>query len=105
VSSEKTKKLDPATENGRLCRGQRIFCSNRGQRGGCGRTFSIFFADTLPRHTVSATLLWKLLGRLLAASSLKAAAQSLALPFVSDRSLPRASVPSPRFNSAFNNRF
>jgi hypothetical protein len=73
---------DPATKDGRVCRGQRVFCSNRGQRGGCGRTFSIFFADILPRHTVSATLLWKLLSQLLAATSVKAAAQSLGLPFV-----------------------
>ncbi len=72
---------DPATKDGCLCRGQRVFCSNRGQRGGCGRTFSIFFADILPRHTVSATLLWNLLGQLLAATSVKAAAPSLGLPF------------------------
>jgi len=72
---------DPATKDGRLCRGQRVFCSNRGQRGGCGRTFAIFFADILPRHTVSATLLWKLLGQLLTSTSVEAAAPSLGLPF------------------------
>lgn len=73
---------DPAATDGCLRRGQRVFCSNRGQRGGCGRTFSICFADILPRHTVSATLLWKLLGQMLAGVSAKAAAQSLRLPFV-----------------------
>jgi hypothetical protein len=35
----------------------------------------------LPRHSVTATWLWKLLLELLAGASLKAAAQSLALPF------------------------
>ena len=72
---------DPASANGRLTRGQRVFCSPRGRRGGCGRTFSIFLADVLPGHTVSATFLWQLLRQLLAGSSVKAAAQSLPLPF------------------------
>jgi hypothetical protein len=35
----------------------------------------------LPRHTVRATLFWQLLCRLLAGASIKAAAQSLRLPF------------------------
>jgi hypothetical protein len=72
---------DP-TDCGQQClRGQRVFCSDRGQRGGCGRTFSIFLADILPRHTVRATWLWKLLGQWLTGASLKAAAESLRLPF------------------------
>lgn len=62
-------------------RGQRVFCSNRGQRGGCGLTFSLFLADILPRHTVRATLFWQLLCQWLAGASLRAAAQSLRLPF------------------------
>lgn len=72
---------DPADAGGERLRGQRIYCSNRGQRGGCGRTFSIFFSDILPRHSVTATLLWKLLCQLFSGCSLKAAAQSQALPF------------------------
>ena len=35
----------------------------------------------LPRHTVSASLLWQLLVKLLSGVSLKAAAQALRLPF------------------------
>lgn len=58
-----------------------VWCSNRGQRGGCGRSFSIFLAQVLPRHTVSAPWLWKLLCGLLAASSIKAAVEALAPPF------------------------
>jgi len=58
-----------------------VFCSNRGQRGGCGGTFALFLADVLPRHTFTATLLWKLLCQWLVGSSIKAAAQSLPLLF------------------------
>jgi hypothetical protein len=66
---------------GRCLRGQRIFCCNRGQRGGCGRTFSIFLAEVLPRHTVSASLLWQVLCRLSADASVKAGVETLRLPF------------------------
>jgi hypothetical protein len=58
-----------------------VWCCNRGQRGGCGRSFSIFLADVLPRHTVTGTWLWRLLQRLLAGGSIKAAVEALALPF------------------------
>jgi hypothetical protein len=58
-----------------------VWCSNRGQRGGCGRSFSIFLAQVLPRHTVMAPWLWKLLCRLLAGGSAKAAVEALAPPF------------------------
>jgi len=72
---------DPAKPDGQQLRGQRVYCSSRGQRGGCGQTFSIFLADVLPRHSVTATWLWKLLLKLLAGASLKAAVQLGALPF------------------------
>jgi len=58
---------DPAVVNGSLARGQRVFCSDRGQRGGCGKTFPLFFAEVLPRHTFPASLLWALLRALLPA--------------------------------------
>jgi hypothetical protein len=62
-------------------RGQRVFCSNRGRRGGCGKTFSVFLADTLPRHTLTATLLWQWLIQKLAGLSAKAAAEKANLSF------------------------
>ena len=62
-------------------RGQRVFCSNRGHRGGCGRTFSFFLAEILPRHTFTASWLWKWLIQWLADASLKAAVEKLRLPF------------------------
>lgn len=68
---------DSARVDGRWSRGQRVFCSNRGQRGGCGQTFSVFLAGVLPRHTFTAPLLWKLLSSLLAGASIRAGAGSL----------------------------
>lgn len=72
---------DPAVAAGRIVRGQRVFCSGRGQRGGCGKTFPLFLAGVLPRHTFNAALLWALLLKLLAGATIKAAAESLHLPF------------------------
>jgi len=73
---------DPqSTQGEQIQRGQRVWCCDRGQREGCGRTFSIFLADVLPRHTVSAAWLWKLLRRLLEGGSIKATCEALGLPF------------------------
>lgn len=72
---------DPATHDGQKIRGQRVFCCNRGLRRGCGATFSIFLADVLPRHTFTATLLWKLLCQMLRADSIRAAADAAAPSF------------------------
>jgi hypothetical protein len=58
-----------------------VWCSNRGQRGGCGHSFAVFLADVLPRHTFRAGGLWSWLIQLLAGLSLKAAAEKLSLPF------------------------
>jgi hypothetical protein len=72
---------DPAQASGQVVRGQRVFCSNRGQRGGCGGTFSLVLADVLPRHTLNASLVWRWLVEVLAGLSIKAAAEKLRLPF------------------------
>ncbi len=72
---------DPAQTSSQSVRGQRVFCSNRGRRGGCGGTFSIFLAEVLPRHTMRASLLWSWLVEWLGGLSLKAAAETLRLPF------------------------
>jgi hypothetical protein len=71
---------DLLTTNGQRLRGQRVFCSNRGRRGGCGRTFALVLAEVLPRHTVTAALLWRWLVTWLAGLSPKAAAEKLRLP-------------------------
>lgn len=75
---------DPLSANGTLDRGQRVFCSNRGRRGGCGRTSSIFFAQVLPRHTFTASLLWKALSGWLAGASIKASWEAAGLPLALD---------------------
>ncbi len=67
--------------DGQIARGQRVFCSDRGQRAGCGKTFPLFLAGVLPRHTFNATLLWALVLKLLAGATIKSAAEILALPF------------------------
>jgi hypothetical protein len=73
---------DPSVVDGQVLRGQRVFCSDRGQRGGCGRTFSIWLADRLPRHSFTAPSLWRLLSSLLEGRSIKAAFEGLgSLPF------------------------
>jgi hypothetical protein len=72
---------DPAKAAGQIVRGQRVFCSDRGRRGGCGKTFPLFLAGILPRHTFNATLLWALLLKLLGGATIKAAAEILTLPF------------------------
>jgi len=72
---------DPAAADARMLRGQRVFCCNRGRRGGCGKTFSIFLAAVMPRHSVTAPILWGMLCLLLAGRSLKSAAESLRTPF------------------------
>lgn len=58
-----------------------MFCSNRGLRGGCGKTFSLVLADVLPRHTLTASLVWQWLVKLLTGLSVKAAVEALRLPF------------------------
>ena len=42
-------------------RAMRVFCSNRGNAGGCGRTFSVWTADKLKRLFLDAQDLWQFL--------------------------------------------
>ena len=58
-----------------------MYCSARGQRGGCGRTFAIFLAEVLPRHSVTASILARVLIALLAGAAVKAAAEALRTAF------------------------
>lgn len=67
----------PNQHSGHSVRGKRLWCSNRGARGGCGRTTSLLFAWVLPRHTFTAPLLSSLLGKVAAGSSVKAAWEGL----------------------------
>jgi len=72
---------DPAAADGQTIRGQRVFCSNRAQRGGCGQTFLLCLAGVLPHHTLTASWVWRWLLEVLAGLSIKAAVEKLRLPF------------------------
>lgn len=73
---------DPdSTTGGQIQRGQRVWCCSRGQRGGCGKSFPMFLAEVLPRHTVRASALWSLLERLRQGGSVQAALTALGLAF------------------------
>jgi hypothetical protein len=72
---------DPESHQGEpRQRGQRVWCCPRGQRGGCGRSFSIYLAEVLPRHTLRASMLWRLLERLPGGGSIRSVFQALRLP-------------------------
>lgn len=72
---------DPCAAQGQVHRGQRAYCSKRGQRGGCGKTFSMLLPWVLPRHTYAATRLWNVLERLgTGAPSIKSVWESLRPP-------------------------
>lgn len=43
-------------------RATRVFCSNRYQAAGCGRTFSVWIADKVKRLFLSTDKLWEFLG-------------------------------------------
>jgi len=72
---------------GKTERGRRVFCSNRNARRGCGRTFSVWFADKIRRLSVTAGCLWKFLQR--AASGGVAAAIRAVQCSLSDRTWQR----------------
>lgn len=42
----------------RVVRGRRLFCSNRGRRPGCGRTFSVMLSTVVPGFVVRTLTLW-----------------------------------------------
>ena len=75
---------DPHAANGRVQRGHRVYCSRRGRRGGCGRTFPILLARVLPRHTFNAALLWAVLERVLDGHSIRAAWAAARVPLALD---------------------
>jgi len=79
----------PDGSAGKVKRGQRVLCSNRDKRRGCGHTFPIFLSDVLPRHTVTATVLWTFIQALLSGLSLRVAAKNLPLALESFYGLRR----------------
>lgn len=62
-------------------RGRRAWCSNRGRRGGCGRTMAVLLVWVLPRHSVPAGLLNNLLEGLRTGASVQASWRRGRFPF------------------------
>lgn len=55
------KAYEDARGSGQIRRGRRIFCSNRNQKNGCGRTFSILMTAFIRCFRISAIVLWRFL--------------------------------------------
>jgi hypothetical protein len=55
--------FDDSTPPRTVVRARRIFCSNRHRRRGCGRTFSVWRADTIRRLSITTRTLWAFLQR------------------------------------------
>jgi hypothetical protein len=53
--------FDDSSPQGKTIRARRIFCSNRHQRRGCGRTFSVWLANKIRRLSLSTRTLWRFL--------------------------------------------
>lgn len=53
-------------------KGKRVWCSNRGRRGGCGGTVTFLLEWILPRHSVTSDILWQVLELLLEMSVMMA---------------------------------
>jgi hypothetical protein len=59
---------DESSPREKTVRARRIFCSNRNNRQGCGRTFSVWLADKIRRLSLSAGCLWTFLQSVVADS-------------------------------------
>src|SRR5690606_18555411 len=59
--------------SGLVVRGRRIFCSNRGKRPGCGRTFSVKLGCVLSGFVVRTLTLWCFVQAVLGGLTLRAA--------------------------------
>ena len=64
--------FDETSPQRETVRAQRIYCSNRNARPGCGRTFSIWRADKIRRLSLTTGALWQFL-QLAVASTIVAA--------------------------------
>lgn len=68
--------FDESSPRQETVRARRIFCSNRHARPGCGRTFSVWFADKIRRLSLTTGALWRFL-RCAVARGILAAARVL----------------------------
>jgi hypothetical protein len=60
--------FDDSVPSRNTVRARRVFCSNRQARPGCGRTFSVWYADKIRRLSLTTACLWRFLQRAVAGS-------------------------------------
>jgi hypothetical protein len=70
-------------------RGRRVFCSNRGQRPGCGRTFSVLLSTVLYGFVVRTLTLYRFANAVLNGLTRRAAWLSTLIPVLSRSSAYR----------------
>ena len=63
--------------NKNIIKAHRVFCSNRNNRTGCGKTFSIYYADYIKNISVASDILWKFLKYILHGLSIEIAYKEL----------------------------
>jgi hypothetical protein len=79
--------FDDSSPQRMTVRARRVFCSNRNARPGCGRTFSVWYADKIRRLGLTANTLWRFL-QLAVVGSIGAAIRSVNC-HLGDRTLQR----------------
>jgi hypothetical protein len=62
-------------------KGQRAFCSNRGNRDGCGKTIALLLSSYIKHHSIPSGALFRLLSLFLSLGSVRKVFNSLALLF------------------------
>jgi hypothetical protein len=66
----KRKRFDERTGEATVC-AARVFCNDRGNMGGCGRTYSVVLIERMRRYIVSCQTLWHFLLLLLYGKRIK----------------------------------
>ena len=67
----------PLKGNEKIARGRRIYCSNRNNRSGCGRTCPLLLSSLMLGFCIGTGLLWKFMGLVLSGKSRKASWEAL----------------------------
>ena len=67
----------PPKGSDKLVRGCRIYCSNRNNRNGCGRTCSLLLSTLIIGFSISTGLLWAFMRKVSAGNSIKASWEGL----------------------------
>jgi hypothetical protein len=79
----KRKRFDERTGEVTVC-AARVFCNNRGNMGGCGRTYSVMLIERMHDYIVSCATLWSFLLLLLEGGFIKDAWESATSAFCLD---------------------